>query len=55
MAENNGGRRVLRVERTIVEGPGTKPRIVHAKRASDFPGVSQAHLDVARKLSQPAS
>lgn len=53
MAENSGGRRVIEVNQGIL-GP-TKPRLrtVQPKKASDFPSLPAAYLDVTKKLSSP--
>ena len=53
MAEGTSARRVIQVNKSII-GP-TEPRrkTLQAKRASDYPGVPAAHLDLAKKLSSP--
>jgi len=53
MTEPANARRVIQVNKSII-GPGEPRRnTVQAKKASDYPNVPSAHLDVARKLSSP--
>lgn len=53
MTQSSDNRRVIAVNREIGKsGPATR-RPVRSKKVGDFPGVAQAHLDVAQKLSSP--
>lgn len=46
-------RRVIEVKEHVIGPARPRPRTVRAKKVGDYPGVSQAHLDVARKLCSP--
>jgi Pyruvate/2-oxoacid:ferredoxin oxidoreductase delta subunit len=45
--------RSIVVGRNILEYPPAKPMTARVKKLGEFPGVSRAHLEVARKLSSP--
>src|SRR5574340_174863 len=53
MADSEGTKRLLRVQRSIVAPPSTRANAVRAKKISDFPTASRAHLEVAQKLTSP--
>ena len=52
MSEGNS-RRVIEVNQGVFGPLPPRPRAVRSKTLADFPGVSPAHLEVARKLSNP--
>ena len=51
MTQSNDKRHVIAVNRGIGEPGPAMQRSVRSKKAGDFHGVAQAHLDVAQKLS----
>lgn len=53
MTQSNDKRHVIAVNRGIGEPGPAMQRSVRSKKAGDFHGVAQAHLDVAQKLSSP--
>jgi len=46
-------RKVIRVDNSLIGPAEPRQKTVCAKRPSDYPGVSKAHLTVAKKLSSP--
>ncbi len=53
MQNQPGARRVIEVNQGSVGPAKPRLRVVRTKTVSDFPGVPQSYLDVARKLSSP--
>jgi electron transport complex protein RnfB len=53
MADERNGSRTVELNARIIGPPAPRLNMVRPRKLSDFPGVSQAHLHVARKLSSP--
>ena len=51
MDRKTARKRVIEVKGHVIGPARPRPRTVRAKRIGDYPGVSKAHLEVARKLS----
>lgn len=53
MPEQTTSRKVIRVNKSFIGPVEPRQKTVRAKRLSDYPGVSKAHLAAAKTLSSP--
>ncbi len=53
MTDANREKRVIEVGKHVADTPTPRPRALVRKRPSDYPSLSAAHRELARKLSSP--
>jgi Pyruvate/2-oxoacid:ferredoxin oxidoreductase delta subunit len=53
VSEKSSARRVIEIKQSVIGPRAPTPRNVRARKPSDYPHVSRAHMDVARALSSP--